>query len=81
MDRRIVKAIVKEPRLWPTALRQANNLVPRGWWHHWPPLPLPDPEYLKFRMSTAYGNSEDMPIEKDVITYLHWCRSQRKPVR
>jgi hypothetical protein len=67
-------ALVRRPSLWPTALRQALRLAPSGWWRRWPPLPQPDPTYLRFRMETAYGDADHDPEPADVVAYLAWCR-------
>lgn len=53
-------------------------LAPRGWWRSWPPLPMPSDDYLHFRLQTAYGDGERAPDARDVVTYLHWCREQRR---
>jgi hypothetical protein len=59
--------------LWFTALRQIGRIARPGWWRHPPFLPVPDREYLAFRMQTAYGtNGEPKPDE--VIDYLAWVR-------
>ena len=68
-------ALVRQPRLWPTALRQIVRLAPSGWWRRWPPLPRPDPAYLRFRMETAYGDPDHDPEAADVVAYLNWCRT------
>jgi hypothetical protein len=71
---RAVVALVRRPRLWPTALRQVWRLAPTGWWRRPPFLPLPDREYLGFRMQTMYGDASRAPEPGDVVTYLEWCR-------
>ena len=43
-------------RLWATALRQGVRMCPPGWWRRPPFLPLPDREYLRFRLETQYGS-------------------------
>ena len=68
-------AVLRHPSLWTTSLRQVRLLAPTGWWKHWPFVPLPDPDYLRFRMQTAYGDSEREPDPSDLVTYLHWCRA------
>ena len=68
-------ALVLRPGLWPTALRQILRLAPSGWWRRWPPLPRPDPAYLRFRMETAYGDPDHDPEAADVVAYLRWCRT------
>jgi hypothetical protein len=67
--------------LWATALTQALVLAVPGWWRHWPPLPVPDPAYFRFRMLTAYGDAEADPEPRDVLAYLRWCRSYRCALR
>ena len=71
-----VIALSSHPELWLTALRQLFLLAPRGWWRRFPPLPLPDERYWRFRMETAYGNPEADPLPEDLIAYLQWCRRQ-----
>ena len=67
-------AVAVRPRLWGVAVTQVLRLAAPGWWRRWPPLPLPDRDYLRFRMQTAYGNP-DAPLERgDVVAYLEWCR-------
>jgi len=72
---RAMGAVRVRPSLWVTALAQVLRLARPGWWHRWPPLPLPDGEYLRFRMVTAYGDPDRRPDPADVVTYLHWCRA------
>ncbi|MEW6476391.1 MAG: hypothetical protein AB1679_29365 [Actinomycetota bacterium] len=66
-------AVLRRPRLWPTALRQAFRLARPGWWRRPPFLPLPDGDYVRFRMQTAYG-STGSPDPEDLVAYLNWCR-------
>jgi hypothetical protein len=67
-------AVLVRPRLWGVAVVQSLRLARTGWWRRWPPLPLPAPEYLRFRMQTAYGDPEAHPPPADVVAYLEWCR-------
>lgn len=46
----------------------------RDWWVRPPFLPLPDPEYLRWRMYTAYGDEEAVPPVEDVIRFAQWRR-------
>jgi hypothetical protein len=69
------------PGLWSTAVRQVFVLARPGWWRTPPRLPLPDPEYLRFRLVTAYGDAEREPEPADVVTYLHWCRGWHELTR
>lgn len=71
---RAVTAVAARPRLWPAAATQGRRLARPGWWHRWPPLPLPDPHWLRFRLQTAYGDPEHVPAPEDVLAWLEWCR-------
>lgn len=56
-------------------MRLVRRLARPGWAGSWPPLPTPDPTYLRFRMATAYGDERAVPTPDDVVTYLEWCRA------
>jgi len=42
------------------------------WWRRAPFLPLPEPEYVRFRLETAYGEIV-VPPSADLVAYLQWC--------
>jgi hypothetical protein len=46
----------------------------REWWRQAPFLPLPDPEYLDWRLHTAYGEERDVPPVEDVLRFARWRR-------
>lgn len=68
-------ALAVRPDLWATAFVQVLRLAAPGWWRRWPPVPRPDPAYLRFRLQTQYGDSEREPEPSDLVAYLQWCRS------
>ena len=68
-------AVARHPSLWVTGLRQARVLARPGWWWRPPFLPVPDRDYLHFRMVTMYGGDGDASEPADLVTYLRWCRS------
>jgi hypothetical protein len=70
---RAVAAVVAHPSLWSTALRQAVRTSRPRWWRRPPFLPVPDPDYLRFRLETQYG-ADAAPDPDDVLVYLRWCR-------
>ena len=78
---RAAGALLAHPALWWTAVAQIAVLAAPGWWRRWPPLPLPDAAYLRFRMQTAYGDPGHEPEPADVVTYLRWCRRMRSLAR
>jgi len=67
-------AVAVRPRLWPTAAVQVGRLARPGWWRRWPPLPLPDPDWMRFRLRTAYGDPDHEAEPADVVAWLAWCR-------
>jgi len=77
----VVAAVAVRPLLWGTAVVQLFALAPRGWWRRPPRLPLPDPDYLAFRLQTMYGDPDHAPAPADVVTYLKWCRTMRGVAR
>ena len=53
-------------------LRVAWRFRSRGWWHRPPFLPLPDREYVRWRMHTAYGDADVVPPAEDLVKYARW---------
>lgn len=72
-QREAIRAVIRRPGLWPTALVQAFRVASRGWWRRPPFLPVPDAAYVRFRLQTAFGTGGE-PTAEDVVTYLRWCR-------
>ncbi len=69
-----VLAVARHPTLWATALGTAGALAPRRWWAHWPFLPIPDPDVVAWRVTTAYGHGEMALVPEDLVLYLRWRR-------
>jgi hypothetical protein len=65
--------VLVRPSLWWTALHQAIRLARPRWWARAPFVPLPDPDYLRFRFETQYG-SNGTPDPHDLVAYLKWCQ-------
>jgi hypothetical protein len=76
----VAMAVVLRPDLWWTALGSLRRMATPGWWRSSPYLPLPDPGWWHFRMVTAYGRPDAVPVRSDVVSYLEWCRSTA-PIR
>ncbi len=71
-------ALLHRPHLWGAAVALLLRTARPGWWRSPPFLPLPDADYLRFRMETQYGgDGTAVPETGDVITYLGWCRRTR----
>jgi hypothetical protein len=79
-----VGAVARRPGLWPTAMRQARALAARRWWARPPFLPVPDRDWLSFRMETQYGDSRHPVVAADVVAWLEWASAngpRRRPNR
>jgi hypothetical protein len=74
----VAVAIARRPRLWLSAARQARVLVPPGWWRRRPFLPVPDRAWLRFRMTTAYGDADAALDVEDLLTWLAWTDTVRR---
>lgn len=61
------------PRLAVALLRVAWRFRARGWYRQFPFLPLPDRDYLGWRMYTAYGDAAIVPPPHDVEQYALWA--------
>jgi hypothetical protein len=62
------------PRLAVDLLRTAWAFRRRRWWVKPPFLPVPDREYLRWRMYTAYGDENAVPPLADVVGFARWRR-------
>lgn len=69
----VLWAVGRRPGLWRTAVRQALVMRPDGGWS-------PPPEYLSFRLETAYGDPDARPRAEDVVSWLQWCATVSKPL-
>lgn len=69
----IARAVIN-PRLAIDLLRTAWAFRRREWWRTAPFLPVPDREYLRWRMHTAYGDDDAVPPARDVIGFARWRR-------
>jgi hypothetical protein len=64
------------PRTGVDLLRVAWRFRRRAWWRRPPFLPLPAREYVRWRLTTAYGDADAIPRADDVIRYARWaCRA------
>jgi len=73
--------VVRRPDLWRTAMRQARRMAPNGWWRRAPFLPVPDRDWLRFRLEAQYGGDGTGPVEEaDVVHWLEWVRAYDRAV-
>lgn len=65
---------LRNPRLALDLARAAWAFRRRRWWSRPPFLPLPDRDYLRWRMYTAYADEAAVPPAEDVIRFARWRR-------
>jgi hypothetical protein len=68
-----LRALV-DPRLALDLLRTGWAFRRRRWWARPPFLPLPDQDYLRWRMLTAYADEGAVPPPEDVVRFARWRR-------
>jgi hypothetical protein len=81
LEKGALNALARRPWLWPTALAELRAMALPGWWAKWPPLPLPSPGYLRFRLEAMYGPPGAKVSAKELVGYLEWCRWMRALAR
>ncbi|WP_419917580.1 hypothetical protein [Candidatus Poriferisocius sp.] len=59
--------LLAHPGIWVTAMRVGWRLGL-----------VPDPDYLRFRMVTMYGDADARPRGDDLVTYLRWCKAWQR---
>lgn len=64
---------LRRPATGVALMRVAWRFRRRGWWRRVPFLPLPARDYLRWRMHTAYGESDVVPPADDVERYARWA--------
>jgi hypothetical protein len=65
---------LRHPSLAIDLLRMGWRFRHRHWYRRVPFLPLPDREYVRWRMYTAYGNADAVPPPDDAARYAQWAR-------
>ena len=63
----------RNPRTAAALVRVAWRFRARRWYARFPFLPLPDRDYLRWRMYTAYGSEEMVPPADDIVRYARWA--------
>jgi hypothetical protein len=71
----IVLAVLARPSLWLEAWRTARDFRCKEWRKRL--LLVPESDYLRWRLQTAYGSPEARMTPADVVRYLEWRRRQR----
>jgi hypothetical protein len=63
----------RNPRTAAALLRVGWRFRSRDWYRRFPFLPLPDRQYLRWRMYTAYGDEHIVPPADDIVRYARWA--------
>jgi hypothetical protein len=71
---RLTARALVSPRLARDLVATAWAFRRRDWWRRSPFLPLPDREYLRWRMYTAYADENAVPPVDDVVRFARWRR-------
>ncbi|MGH7129164.1 MAG: hypothetical protein ACREIV_11400 [Planctomycetaceae bacterium] len=74
-------AVVRRPRLYLPACRAAWRFRRRGWYRRSPFLPVPPPEYVAWRLHTAYGSGGGGPSGDELERYLVWTERMQRARR
>ncbi|CAN5808891.1 hypothetical protein BH23GEM9_BH23GEM9_25450 [soil metagenome] len=75
--RRFVGLTLRNPGLLLPLLTAGWRFRRRQWYRHAPFLPVPPPEYIAWRLQTAYGSDDAIPPARDFARYLRWSARQR----
>lgn len=70
---RLVLRAIRRPSLAVALVKVSWRFRSRAWYRHFPFLPVPDREYLRWRMYTAYGKYDFVPPAADVEHYSFWA--------
>lgn len=78
--RQIAGLAVRNPTLVPLLLGVAWRFRARDWYRRPPFLPLPPPDYVQWRLHTAYG-ADGAPQAAEITRYLRWTARMKKQQR
>lgn len=79
--RRLLGLALARPRLWPALLGAAWAFRAKKWYRRPPFLPLPSPDYVAWRMETAYGDPDAAPPADELASFLAWSAAMRRRMR
>jgi hypothetical protein len=64
---------IRHPTLAVDLARVGWRFRNRRWYLRFPFLPVPDRDYVRWRMDTAYGDPDVIPPAADVERYVRWA--------
>lgn len=68
---------LRRPSIAVNLLRVSWRFRSRKWYREFPFLPLPNADYLKWRLHTAYGDEGAVPSADDIERYARWAVSSK----
>jgi hypothetical protein len=68
---------IRRPPLALDLLRVSWRFRSRTWYRQFPFIPVPDADYLRWRLHTAYGDDGSAPSASDVERYARWAVRSR----
>lgn len=72
---RLIGRCLRHPSLVLDLARVIWRFRARDWYRRPPFLPLPDRNYVAWRMHTAYGDHHAVPPAEDIERYARWTRN------
>lgn len=72
----LIRRSLIRPKLGLDLVRVAWRFRSRDWNKRFPFLPVPDRNYVRWRMYTAYGDYNAVPPAKDVERYARWAAEE-----
>lgn len=69
----LTRRVLRHPTLALDLARVSWRFRNRRWYLRPPFLPLPDREYVRWRMETAYGDPDMVPPASDIERYVRWA--------
>ncbi len=70
---RLLLRAIRRPPLAVALMKVCWRFRPTTWYRRFPFLPLPDRNYVRWRMYTAYGSYDFIPPPGDVERYSLWA--------
>jgi len=64
---------LRHPTLARDLVRVSWRFRNRHWYRRPPFLPVPDRDYVRWRMDTAYGSTDAIPSVGDAERYVRWA--------
>jgi hypothetical protein len=78
MIRPFLALALRRPGLVPALLGMAWAFRARDWMRRPPFLPLPPPDYMRWRMETAYGDADAVPPSDELERFVRWAAAMRR---